>query len=155
MREPLVKTQKKPHSMSKLCLSDEFEQDRFCFKALPGGWKQCRHPYRHRVWWEELWLFCKLWLLPFQPGIETGAGSILVSHNIVKSMDENLPASLSPAVHKILRDDLKLTGVIMTDDLKMEAIKEYIGDEAFAVWRSKREMIWSSHQTLIFKSHLY
>ena len=56
-------------------------------------------------------------------------------------MDENLPASLSPAVHKILRDDLKLTGVIMTDDLKMEAIKEYIGDEAFAVWRFKREMI--------------
>lgn len=79
--------------------------------------------------------------LPFQPGIETGAGSILVSHNIVKSMDENLPASLSPAVHKILRDELKLTGVIMTDDLKMEAIKEYIGDEAFAVWRSKREII--------------
>jgi len=77
--------------------------------------------------------FVKSDFLPFQAGIEAGAGSILVSHNIVKAMDENLPTSLSPAVHKILRDDLKFTGVIMTDDLKMDAIKKYIGDEASAV----------------------
>lgn len=77
--------------------------------------------------------FVRADFLPFQAGIEAGAGSILVSHNIVKAMDENLPASLSPAVHKILRDDLKFTGVIMTDDLKMDAIKKYIGDEASAV----------------------
>ena len=77
--------------------------------------------------------FVKSDFLPFQAGIEAGAGSILVSHNIVKSMDENLPASLSPAIHKILRDELKFNGVIMTDDLKMDAIKKYIGDEASAV----------------------
>lgn len=71
--------------------------------------------------------------IPFRAGIEAGAGSILVAHNIVKCMDENLPASLSPAVHKILRDDLGFDGVIMTDDLKMDAIKEYIGDEVSAV----------------------
>ena len=71
--------------------------------------------------------------IPFRAGIESGAGSILVSHNIVKCMDENLPASLSPAVHKILRDDLGYDGVIMTDDLKMDAIKKYIGDEVSAV----------------------
>ncbi len=71
--------------------------------------------------------------IPFLTGIEAGAGSILVSHNIVKCMDENLPASLSPAVHKILREDLSFDGVIMTDDLKMDAIKEYIGDEVSAV----------------------
>jgi len=71
--------------------------------------------------------------IPFRAGIEAGAGSILVSHNIVKCMDANLPASLSPAVHKILREDLGFDGVIMTDDLKMDAIKEYIGDEVSAV----------------------
>ncbi len=71
--------------------------------------------------------------IPFRAGIEAGAGSILVSHNIVKSMDENLPASLSPAVHRILREDLGFEGVIMTDDLRMDAIKESIGDEASAV----------------------
>jgi len=77
--------------------------------------------------------FVKSDFLPFQAGIEAGVGSILVSHNIIKVMDENLPASLSPAVHKILREDLKFNGVIMTDDLKMDAIKKYIGDEASAV----------------------
>lgn len=71
--------------------------------------------------------------LPFKAGIEAGASSILVSHNIVKSMDENLPASLSPNVHKIIRDELKFDGVIMTDDLQMSAIKEYIGDQTSAV----------------------
>ena len=71
--------------------------------------------------------------IPFQAGIEAGAGSVLVSHNIVKCMDGNLPASLSPAVHEILRNNLGFDGIIMTDDLKMDAIKEYIGDETSAV----------------------
>ena len=71
--------------------------------------------------------------IPFRAGIGSRAGSILVSHNIVKCMDKNLPASLSPEVHKILRDELGFDGVIMTDDLKMDAIKKYIGDEASAV----------------------
>ncbi|HWQ77334.1 MAG TPA: glycoside hydrolase family 3 N-terminal domain-containing protein [Anaerovoracaceae bacterium] len=71
--------------------------------------------------------------IPFQAGIAAGAGSVLVSHNIVKCMDENLPASLSPAVHDILRTDLGFDGIVMTDDLKMDAIKEYIGDETSAV----------------------
>lgn len=71
--------------------------------------------------------------IPFQAGIDSGAGSILVSHNIVKCMDENLPASLSPSVHKILRDELDFGGVIMTDDLYMDAIKQYSNDEEAAI----------------------
>ena len=62
--------------------------------------------------------------LPFKAGIEEGVPSILVSHNIVKSIDD-LPASLSVSVHEILRDDLSFTGVIMTDDLSMDAITLY------------------------------
>lgn len=62
---------------------------------------------------------------PFIAGIEEGAPSILVSHNIVTSMDEDNPASLSKKVHDILRDDLDFTGVIMTDDLAMNAITLY------------------------------
>ena len=49
----------------------------------------------------------------------------MVSHNIVKSMDSTYPASLSKEVHRILREDLGFTGVIMTDDLAMNAISEY------------------------------
>ena len=71
--------------------------------------------------------------LPFQAGIKAGADSILVSHNIVTSMDEKSPASLSPAVHDILRESLGFQGVIMTDDLSMEAIKNVTSDDNAAV----------------------
>ena len=62
--------------------------------------------------------------LPFIAGINEGVPSILVSHNIVKNIDDK-PASLSVSVHQILRDDLSFTGVIMTDDLSMDAITLY------------------------------
>ena len=68
--------------------------------------------------------------LPFISGIKSGAGAVLVSHNIVKSMDANFPASLSPNAHKILREKLGFDRVIMTDDLYMDAIKDYTGGDA-------------------------
>lgn len=71
--------------------------------------------------------------LPFEAGIAAGADSVMVSHNIVYSMDDQLPASLSPNVHRILREDLGFAGVIMTDDLSMDAIKDYTGDREAAV----------------------
>lgn len=71
--------------------------------------------------------------LPFEAGIEAGAGAVLVSHNIVRAMDAEKPASLSQKVHKILRDDLGFQGVIMTDDLSMEAISQYTGKQEAAV----------------------
>lgn len=63
--------------------------------------------------------------LPFSAGIAAGAGSVLVSHNIVTAFDENLPASLSPKVHSVLRERLGFSGVIMTDDLVMDAITDF------------------------------
>lgn len=60
---------------------------------------------------------------PFEAGIAKGARCVLVSHNIVKSMDATLPASLSPTVHEILRKQLGFTGIIFSDDLQMEAVK--------------------------------
>ncbi len=71
--------------------------------------------------------------LPFEEGIGAGAHSVLVSHNIVACIDKDYPASLSPAVHKLLRDKLRFTGVIMTDDLAMDAIQDFSGDNHPAV----------------------
>lgn len=70
---------------------------------------------------------------PFEAGIKAGADAVLVSHNIVESIDSQNPASLSEKIHTILREELQLDGVIMTDDLFMEAITDYIGDEKSAV----------------------
>lgn len=62
--------------------------------------------------------------LPFEAGIKAGANIVLVSHNIVTNMDSNNPASLSTRVHEILRNDLGFAGVIITDDLYMDAISK-------------------------------
>lgn len=60
-------------------------------------------------------------LPPFKAGIDEGAEAVLVSHNTVNSIDSSNPASLSPSVHNLLRNDLGFTGVIITDDLAMGA----------------------------------
>ena len=67
--------------------------------------------------------------LPFLAGIKAGAPAVLVSHNIVNCMDSGAPASLSKEVHRILREELGFTGVIMTDDLAMQAIPSYTGGQ--------------------------
>lgn len=77
--------------------------------------------------------FKKRDILPFKVGIEAGAPAILVSHNIVKSIDSKRPASLSLKMHKLLRDDLDFNGVVMTDDLAMGAITEAYGQAEAAV----------------------
>ena len=73
--------------------------------------------------------------LPFSAGIAAGDGTtaVLVSHNIMTAVDETLPASLSPAVHDLLRTELSFDGVVMTDDLAMEAVAAYAQDGAVAV----------------------
>ena len=57
----------------------------------------------------------------------------LVSHNVVTAADDQLPASLSPAVHQLLREELGFTGVILTDDLAMDAVEAYAQDGSVAV----------------------
>lgn len=71
--------------------------------------------------------------LPFESGIDANGPAILVSHNIVNCMDDNLPASLSERVHNVLRKELGFTGIIMTDDLAMDAVKSYVQDGEAAV----------------------
>lgn len=76
---------------------------------------------------------------PFSAGITAGVrdggqtAAVLVSHNIMTAVDDALPASLSPAVHALLRDKLGFTGVAMTDDLAMDAVKAYAEDGDVAV----------------------
>lgn len=69
---------------------------------------------------------------PFIAGIEENVPSILVSHNIVKSIDSEYPASLSKKVNDELRNKLNYTGIIMTDDLAMDAVKEYVSNNTSA-----------------------
>ena len=64
--------------------------------------------------------------IPFKAGIDANVPSILVSHNIINSIDSAYPASLSEKVIKELRNTLNFTGIVMTDDLAMSAVKQYV-----------------------------
>ena len=87
--------------------------------------------------------------LPFETGAKAGASAILVSHNIINCMDATLPASLSPAVHQILREHLGSKIVVMTDDLIMEAITQYTdgADAAVLAVKAGNDMLISSDFT--------
>lgn len=83
---------------------------------------------------------------PFKKGIEAGADSILVSHNIVDAIDSEVPASISPKIHDVLRDELDFKGVIMTDDMDMAGLADFINQEkaALAALKSGNDLILSS-----------
>ena len=65
-------------------------------------------------------------------------------------MDPDHPASLSPKVHEVLRDTLSFDGVILTDDLDMEAITKAYGADTAAVQAvaAGNDMILSSRYTI-------
>lgn len=72
-------------------------------------------------------------LIPFAAGIKAGCRAILVSHTIVEALDAEMPASLSPEVHRYLREEMGFDGVIVTDDLIMQAITDAYGPGEAAV----------------------
>lgn len=71
--------------------------------------------------------------IPFTAGIQAGCGAVMVGHIISEALDPELPASLSPAAHRYLRENMGFTGIIMTDDLVMQAITDQYGAGEAAV----------------------
>jgi beta-N-acetylhexosaminidase len=84
--------------------------------------------------------------LPFTAGIKAGAQCVLVSHNIVSAIDASNPASLSAKVNDVLRKELGFTGIIMTDDLSMEAIPDFTGGKnpSVAAFNAGNDILLSS-----------
>ena len=89
--------------------------------------------------------------LPFQAGIDAGADSVLVSHNILSKID-TVPSSISPKITDLLRKELHFKGVIMTDDFDMAGLVDFVSQEeaAFQVIVAGNDLILgSSYQTQI------
>ncbi|GAB5465987.1 MAG: hypothetical protein Kapaf2KO_14230 [Candidatus Kapaibacteriales bacterium] len=67
-------------------------------------------------------------LFPFKKAIENGVRSIMIGHLSVPSLDDTgMPASLSPVIIGLLREELEFDGLIVTDALRMKAISERYG----------------------------
>src|SRR5882724_4833612 len=100
-------------------------------------------------------------LIPFQAAVNAGVGAVMVGHIGLPQIDPTvieplpketkgkpldtdeageivaekatLPATLSPIVGKILRNDLKFSGMIVTDALSMSGLTIYFTQEEAAV----------------------
>ncbi len=65
-------------------------------------------------------------LAPFQDAIDNGVAGMMLSHICYRSLDDQMPASLSKKIARdLLRHRLGYDGVVMTDDLDMGAIKKH------------------------------
>lgn len=79
--------------------------------------------------------------LPFVSGIKEGVPTILVSHNIINAIEPDKPASLSKNIHNILRERLGFTGLVITDDLVMDAILKYVEKPIIEAIQAGNDMI--------------
>jgi beta-N-acetylhexosaminidase len=62
-------------------------------------------------------------LRPFRKAIEAKVATIMTAHVLVRELDDQLPATLSPrVVDGLLRKEMKYEGVVVSDDLEMGAI---------------------------------
>ncbi len=65
--------------------------------------------------------------IPFSAGIQAMADIVMVSHQVAVNVDPDAPASLSPVVIAYLREELGFEGIIITDALRMNAIRKKYG----------------------------
>ena len=74
-------------------------------------------------------------LPPFRAAIAAGVPSIMTAHIVVPALDPSGdPATLSkPIITGLLRGEMHYDGVIVTDSLRMDAVRQKYGDDRVAV----------------------
>ena len=69
-------------------------------------------------------------LPPFAAAVEAGVASIMTAHVLFPAVDAKRPATLSPDVMAILREEFAYDGVVFSDDLEMKAIADHHSPKA-------------------------
>ena len=67
-------------------------------------------------------------LVPFRSALAAGVASVMSSHVCYPRVDEtpSVPATFSPQlIQRLLRDTLQFSGLILTDDLEMGALRQF------------------------------
>ena len=63
--------------------------------------------------------------LPYADQIAAGAEMIMMSHGVARSLGDDVPASLSPRMIGILRQEMGYDGVVITESLRMPCIVSF------------------------------
>ncbi|MDD3647979.1 MAG: glycoside hydrolase family 3 N-terminal domain-containing protein [Candidatus Dojkabacteria bacterium] len=80
-------------------------------------------------------------IVPFKEAINIDVQIIMVGHALYPKIDKKHPSSLSQKIIKeILRDFLKFDGIILTDDIHMQALDKY-PDKVVAALNAGNDMI--------------
>ncbi|WP_067810850.1 glycoside hydrolase family 3 protein [Actinomadura kijaniata] len=93
-------------------------------------------------------------LPPFRAAVDAGAEAIMTAHVVVKAIDPDLPATLSPKVLTgLLRREMGFRGLIVTDGMDMDAIDKNWGTREATVMavRAGADVVMSTgeHQTQV------
>ena len=56
----------------------------------------------------------------------------MTAHIIYSTLDPNLCATISPIMNNIIRENIGFDGLLMTDDISMEALSGSLSSRAFA-----------------------
>ena len=83
---------------------------------------------------------------PFVDAIEQGADAMMVAHMRIKNISRFTPASLSKKVIKEIRLNYNYKGIIMTDDLKMRAVRYLYGTK-----RAVKKAFLAGNDLILFR----
>ncbi len=72
-------------------------------------------------------------LLPFREAIRAGVGAVMTAHVVYPALDRELPATLSPAIIRLLRETLGFDGLVVSDSMQMRAVADHYTPGAAAV----------------------
>lgn len=73
-------------------------------------------------------------LVPFRAAVAAGVPTVMTAHIVMKAIDPDQPATLSTKVlDGMLRKDLGFDGLVVTDDLEMDALKSFGGEADVAL----------------------
>lgn len=88
-------------------------------------------------------------LVPFRRAVVENVDSVMTAHialpEISSSSLKDVPASLNPDAIKILREEMKYDGMIVSDCLEMDGVRATFGTEKGAVMALKVGLLLSQH----------
>lgn len=72
-------------------------------------------------------------LIPFRRVIRSRVGGVMTAHILNPALDADYPATMSKPTLDLLRNDLRFTRLIFSDDMEMNAVSENYGPEEAAI----------------------